>query len=97
MADILKVCIATSKAPTKATEAAFVEEIRGHAHDLQLRISAILGMEGRGCYNLGLKVEGDSQKAVAFVNALTMALGPISKWSYTNDEFEGFVLEDLRD
>lgn len=97
MAAIIKVCIATSKAPTKRTKDAFVEEIRGHAHDLQLRISAILAMEGRGCYNLGLKIEGDEKKAIGFVNALTMALGPISKWSYTDDEFEGFVFQDLRD
>lgn len=97
MADVLKACIATSKAPTKRTEAAFLEEIRGHAQDQQLRISAILGMEGRGCYNLGLKVEGDPRKAETFVNALTLALGPCSKWSYCNDEFEGFVFQDLRD
>lgn len=97
MADIVKACIATSKAPSKKTEAAFLEEIRGHAHDAGLRISAVLGMEGRGCYNLGLKVEGDKNKAERFVEALTMALGPISKWSYTSDEFEGFVFHDLRD
>lgn len=97
MADILKACIATSKAPTKKTEKAFVEELKGHAQDAGLRITAMLGREGFGCYNLGLKVEGPAEKAEKFVTGITMALGPISRWSLCTDEFEGFVFEDLRE
>ncbi len=96
MANILKVCIATTKCPTERTKQAFIDEVKGSAQDMCLRVSAILGREGRGCYNLGLKIEGDERSAKSFVDALTIALGPCSDWFYTTDEFEGVVFEDLR-
>jgi hypothetical protein len=97
MADIMKVCIATSKAPTIKTKDAFIEEIKNHAKGDGLEVVAMLGREGFGCYNLGLAISGPADKVEAFVNGITMGLGPISRWGYCTDKFEGFVLEDLRE
>ena len=88
------VVIATTKVPKPDYKQVFIDSVRGHAQDSQVRVTAILGRHAGTCYNLGLKIEGAADKVQKYIESMTIALGPCARWGYTEDEFEVFVLED---
>jgi len=89
---ITKVCIATTMKPKIERRKAFIQMLKDIAKENGVELLAVLGMNGIGAYNIGLKIKGENWKP--FVESLTMALMP-ARYCLVNDEFEGFELRDI--
>jgi polyferredoxin len=86
--------VAGSRSPTINQKDGFIEYICNIARDnFHCKILAILGREGFGCYNYGIRIKGGNWQK--FAEAFTMAVFP-SKYCLCEEKFEGFVLHDLK-
>lgn len=92
----MKVCVASSAAPKPENFKKFVDTVCSEQTPGKLEIKGLTLMEGSGCYNYGIIVEGDD--AENWVNQFTMAMMP-AKWNKVHEDDPGVrqgQFEDLR-
>jgi hypothetical protein len=79
--------IATSKAPSRANFASFVEAVRDAGKDDNVSVGPVALHDGPGCANLVLSVTGTEEDFERYANGLTMAMMP-ARWTTTEDTIE---------
>jgi hypothetical protein len=85
----MKVCIASSKGPTAATFAAFIDAVKAEAAKREITITSYRIVPGSGCANHGIELHGPDEGIVSeFMNAFTYALMP-AQWRIMNDNDPG--------
>lgn len=95
---VLQVLVATSKHPVKGREENLTAAIKSIAKDYGGKVEAIRGELGPGCYNIAVRVSGeDSEKLEKFASVFCTLMGPISRWTTTNNVFNGFAYQGVVD
>ena len=88
----MTILIATTKVAKDKKR--FIHEVCNMASAIGCIVAAMRGVDGPGCYNLAVELHGPNDNQEKFANALTMALGPIARWTTTSETIEGFDLAD---
>jgi hypothetical protein len=86
-------CIATTKRASDWEQ--FLVEIAGFFTHVGLELKSYIIVDGPGCYNHGILVEGDKGKAEKAIENLTIQYGPIAKYSGGHDLKAGEFYMDL--
>jgi len=87
------ILIASGRAPGRERFAEFAGALTSIASEDKLTLKGYLLVDGPGCVNHAIHVEGENVDIERFANGITMNLQP-GKWSFTNDTVPAGFTDD---